>query len=340
MFYISGQFWKLMIDALNNGGWPAMYIIIIGTPITLSIDFIIDIIQFTYQAEAVEKDLTWKRGQHSYLYNAFAETFAPLSRIGKNIHDTFKPYKYSAATEFQRIVRQPAEGIANLFSGLYRIITAPLYGIVMTTLLILSLIGKPSHFKNIFKKLSVVIPSTISRTLNGASRIVAGLAQIALTPFTWFVKPLIRLGITLISPIQKIEDNTGLQNRLDSVNTDSTTEQKLLTYASIHNKFKKSLALGQLTAIDQSGEEDLFNKLYGELNQHFVAAPSTVNASTMPTETQYTNLMKHTTIFTVVNHSLVVPAPVTAPSAPAQRGEGEPENTFDDEYQPGSPGFQ
>jgi hypothetical protein len=332
MFYVTISAWKFLIDALAHGGWPAMYGFFIVTPFTLIPDLIYatyrlikNIILTTHQIETEATISAWKKSQRAAWINAVAETFAPLAGLSKNIFETFRPYKYNASTEFMRILQQPVVGLANVLSGLYRAISAPLIGTIHTAALLLSLLGRPSHYKQVFSKLSHVIPNMITRTINGTGRIIAGVAQLALTPFSWFVKPIIRTAITLVSDTQLMENNDGIKARLEAVKTMTDKHDRISTYTDIHRKLIKCMTRAQSTKLDKTGEQDLFNNVSDELYNN--------DQSISDNETSYNNFLTHGTIFIRSNNNLIVPNQKSAEAAPLVV-EGEPETCDDNE--PGS----
>jgi hypothetical protein len=340
MFYTTIVTWSFLADAFMRGGWPAAYFFPITTPVTLVIDLtyttyrlIKNIILTTYQVETEASTSDWKKSQRNALVNALAETFAPLAVLSKNIFETFRPYKYNAITELKRILQQPVIGLANVFSGLYRAITAPVIGTIHATALLLSLLGRPSQLKQVISKLNTVIPHMISRTINGVGRIITGAALIALTPFSWLVKPFIRTAITLVSETQLIENNDGIQARLEAVKTMTNKQARITTYNDIHRKLIKCMTREQSTKLDKNGEQELFEKVSAELNNN--------DPQVSVNETQYNNLITHGTIFVHSNANLSLFNQMQKPAETAPLMEGEQE-TCDDECEPGSttPGYK
>jgi hypothetical protein len=249
------ELWAIM---LKKGHKLAFILLILGTPITL----VMDIFYSIYLIETNIKDDRWKREQRSYLNHSLLKTFSPFGDISKNLADTFKPFKYNIATELQRILQQPYYGFANVVSGIYRLITAPMVGIAATAYHLLLLIVIPYDYNYIFRDLASTLENSLYRALNGSARIIAGLAQLALTPFNWTLKPFIRGMITIESPITLIENNAGIKERLATVNLSSTDrDHRTSTFKDINRKFHKCRALGQETAIKPHKEDEYYSTI-------------------------------------------------------------------------------
>jgi hypothetical protein len=281
---ITFDLWKIMLAKDNK---LAYMLLIFGTPITI----VMDIFYSIYLVETNYKNTLWISGQRSYLYHAFAQTFAPLGDISKNLVDTFKPFKYRISTELQRILQQPIIGFANVVSGIYRLISAPVIGLATTVYLLASLIFKPTNYQQIFSNIASTLKNTIYRTINGPARIIAGLAQIALTPFNWTLKPFIRGMITIESPLAKIENNAGIQQRLATVSLTTDREHRISTYYDISRKINKCKAQGQETAYKHQKEEQLFANIR-------IAEPNKQDPqSATKEEIEYYNLIKNPSKF-------------------------------------------
>jgi hypothetical protein len=208
--------------------------------------------------------VSWKTAFYAEWAKSLVHAIQPVKDFAKNLLDTFKPYKYSPGYEALRILEQPLEGFALICSGIWRTLTTPVVGIVKMSLAAISMIGAPHTAVNKKKYIGEVFSHTASHTVNGIFRIVTGALQLALTPFSLLVKPLLRMGITLITDVNdkpKIETNPGMQERIRHLHESVRVENNVLqernlagTCADIHRKFLKCQERGEATNVVGSAE--------------------------------------------------------------------------------------
>jgi hypothetical protein len=229
-----------------------------GTITTLIVDAIAYIV-----SKNTDKVPTWTPPNRRDWHKPLLHAFEPVSYFAKNLFETFKPYKYNSGVEFLRILKQPLEGLAFICTGIWRTVATPLYGIGKIALIALSILGNIEKFSTKMSDIGKEIVTTVANTANGIARIVTGALQLALTPFSWFVKPLIRLGIHAVSDkndLPRIENNTGLQKRVEATKKQSGNDLSY-TLTDIHRKFAKCQQRGEATNVDTAVEATTFVQL-------------------------------------------------------------------------------
>lgn len=163
-----------------------------------------------------------------------------LKKITKLFVDFAKPYKstYQLVDDY----KQPLTGLINTGMGLFKV------GAGIFTL----------NFKHL---------------IDGASRMTRGIIELAMTPVTFLVKPIIRGLMTALSKHKRAEDNEGVKALINKGTNilgvqDEHEElsfnkaQKLLGICNdLHRKLNKSVLRGQDTGINLTTEQHLIKEL-------------------------------------------------------------------------------
>jgi hypothetical protein len=173
--------------------------------------------------------------------------FQPLIDIGKDVTDTYKPYKSSY--HIKRDFLQPLRGVKNIVKGVINIIGAPIYFVLQ---LFESL--SSDYDRHRFGLIRFRSALTFSWVLEGVASIVRGITQIVATPLTWLVKMPFRGLVTAIYSAPKIEESASIQRVATTGNAvlQNRATAFLVEYIryELHRKFLKAHRRGQKTDID------------------------------------------------------------------------------------------
>ncbi|ARG98679.1 hypothetical protein [Legionella micdadei] len=175
-----------------------------------------------------------KLGQFDYVPISYS-----LKKTAKLFVDFFKPYKgdYQLVQDF----KQPFVGIVNGSSG-------------------------------VIKLLAGLFTFDIYRFADGLASLIRGVIELATTPLVWFIKPIIRFGITIFTGLPKVEENQGMVDLVtlgeellvDQEDDDFSfvkMQQVLGVCNDLHRKFSKQVMRAQETDIDIDREEELIEEI-------------------------------------------------------------------------------
>ena len=266
MLNVTSSFWQYLDKQGERWTILLPFLAFFGTITTLIVDYIIYVVDKNKDINPLWMDHNRRTWFGPIASAMFERSFLPLGYLGKLVHDTFKPFKYNFAFEFGRSFQQPFEGVALILTGLWRVITSPLQAIVKVLLDTFILIGKPSNPKYYFVKVGTHLLEGMIGFINGISRLVAGAVELALTPFTWTLKPLIRFAIGAMLDVKdkpNVVNNDGIQKRIAVANTQQHISESQSTYRDIHRKFIKSVARGEAVNADVVTEEARLFELLG-----------------------------------------------------------------------------
>jgi hypothetical protein len=246
-----GERWKILLPLMYLIGIPVALLgdtVLVATVLTLwactAVGIFIRVAYtgvgmfITYTLEKNQDDNTlWTPPRNAWL-EPFIYAFAPLSYLGKLLHDTFKPFKYKSSFEVIRTLKQPIEGLALILTGIWRVITSPLIAISEIFLTPFAMISSPAYASTFLGKVPGLIGTGVTGLVNGFARIVAGSVELALTPFTLLVKPVIRFAIgAMLNENQKpnIINNNGIKSRIAIAQT-----QQIKRMAALHDENEKN----------------------------------------------------------------------------------------------------
>ncbi len=174
-----------------------------------------------------------------------------LKKIGKLFIDFGRPYKGS----YQLIddLKQPLTGVINLLMGGVKILTG-----VMTL--------------------------NLNSFSDGLFRVARGTIELAMTPFTYFLKPITRGLITVLSAPKLLEDNEGIKKLLNMGESILEGEDdygvlsfdkmhKILGICNdLHRKFTKSVVRGQDTNICVATEKHYIKQMTSQPDEEQLKA--------------------------------------------------------------------
>jgi len=127
--------------------------------------------------------------------------FNPLINMGKDIADTFKPYKSNF--HVVRDLTQPIRGIGNIIKGAFEVAASPLLFLGNTVRY--AAISEDSKVFGYNMKINAA--RTLGGLLSGVTNTIRGISQVITTPLNWLVKMPLRGLITAIKGKPKIEDS-------------------------------------------------------------------------------------------------------------------------------------
>jgi hypothetical protein len=118
------------------------------------------------------------------LHTQIKGSFQPLADMGKDLVDTFKPYRSNWYAK--RDAKQPLYGTYNFFKGIVYIF-ASLLLLIIFPIYCLSEKTRPKGY-GYFSTLGGSYVFALSWFIDGILSIVRGATKIATTPLTWFIK--------------------------------------------------------------------------------------------------------------------------------------------------------
>jgi hypothetical protein len=223
------------------------------------------------------------------IFTYFVKPFEIFLDMGKEVVDTFKPYKgYYQST---RDVLIPLRGLKNLLKGLLDVTLALVYlalaPAVFTISLLLTIVGGIFSGSSNFTIGALVVTGVtgagfgvaISDIARGLSDIVKGVTQLAATPLVWAIKMPLRGLITLFAGAPKIEDSATIKHLAEDGLLgirDNDEKKSRAAVNAMHHKFQCAAKKGQQTAISPVTERALYNQnRYSEYLALFIPTTST-----------------------------------------------------------------
>jgi hypothetical protein len=206
--------------------------------------------------------------------------FQPFLNMGKDLVDTFKPYKgfYQSTSDFL----QPAKGLKNIVGGLMGlafcfalmiplILIAELFFVLLTFVTVLFTGGTSRHQRDMLFLTLASLGISASWIAESAITILRGVTQIAAAPLTWFIKMPLRGIITLFTGVPDVEDSKVI-NRLarkgqNCLDTDPEAREMAGVINAVHAKFICAVNKGQGTKLDVEREKATYNQFISSLER-------------------------------------------------------------------------
>jgi hypothetical protein len=201
-------------------------------------------------------------------------SFQPFLNMGKDVVDTFKPYKgfYQSTRDFL----QPLDGVWNILRGAVLVVLSlggmmsALYPFLLALIISpLILCFMPSRYVGDALGFYLSMAGIYFSSMNeGTAAFLRGLGQVATTPLTWFIKMPLRGLITLFKGVPKAEESETIVRLAkaghDMLDVDANPLLGMRTARiinSIHAKFECAVKKGQGTGIFERENEKLNNFL-------------------------------------------------------------------------------
>lgn len=205
-----------------------------------------------FKINKFDDEITLDNDSRRGLVSILLAGFNPLRAMGKDLVDTFKPYKSNFYV--LRDFIQPLRGIGNILRGLFNLVVSPILFLVNILRYVIAAIEVKS-FNSFISNLNINFTRTLAGLLDGVNSLIRGATQVGTTPLTWLRIP-IRLFITTIAGQPTVSQN--IEERIEDLESLILQENKTFDdcmdinneLSDIKNKLIKSKQRGQAIGAD------------------------------------------------------------------------------------------